>query len=56
MVHAIVKSRLFVTLLLGIHMAMRVLIADDERCCRDFLQDLVEQYDLGLDGNTLPKM
>jgi hypothetical protein len=43
MVHPIAKSRLVVTLLLGIPTGMKVLIVDDERCCRDFLQDLVEE-------------
>ena len=41
--HRIVKSRLFVTLLLRIPTDMKVLIADNEAYCRDFLQDLVEQ-------------
>jgi hypothetical protein len=43
MVHPIVKSHLFVTLLLGIPTGMKVLVADDERCGRDFLQGPVEQ-------------
>jgi hypothetical protein len=42
MFHRIVKSRLFVTFL-GVPMGTKVLIADDERGRRDFLQDLVGQ-------------
>jgi hypothetical protein len=60
-VHRIVRSPLFVIVLRGVFMGMKVLIADDECGRRDFLQDLVghnqdmQVSGIAVDANGTPE-